>query len=72
VPGKRGGSAALLKSGCDRHRRDDTARVRWLPGALDSLAEYGTPNVARYGGTIISPVEANPTLSGACGTHHGP
>ena len=34
-------------------------------------AQYGTPDVARYGGTIISPVEANPTLSPACGTHGG-
>jgi hypothetical protein len=34
-------------------------------------AQYGTPDVARYGGTLISPVEGNPTLSRACDTHGG-
>jgi hypothetical protein len=29
-------------------------------------AEYGTPDVARYGGTIISPVQPNPEFTGAC------
>ncbi len=29
-------------------------------------AQYGTPNVARYGGTIISPPQSNPTLSRSC------
>jgi hypothetical protein len=29
-------------------------------------AEYGTPDVARYGGTSISPVMANPELAGRC------
>ena len=29
-------------------------------------AQYGTPDVARYGGTIISPVLSNPQTSGAC------
>jgi hypothetical protein len=30
-------------------------------------AEYGAPNVARYGGTIISPVTTNPAMQGHCG-----
>jgi hypothetical protein len=25
-------------------------------------AEYGTPDLARFGGTVISPVQANPAL----------
>jgi hypothetical protein len=29
-------------------------------------AEYGTPDVARYGGTVISPVMTNPEFSGRC------
>jgi hypothetical protein len=29
-------------------------------------AEYGTANFARYGGTVISPVRANPEVSGKC------
>ena len=29
-------------------------------------AQYGTPNVARYGGTIISPVQPNPEFSSRC------
>ncbi|MGH3194608.1 MAG: hypothetical protein ACRDNT_01475 [Streptosporangiaceae bacterium] len=29
-------------------------------------AQYGTPNVARYGGTIISPVEPNPQFAAQC------
>ena len=29
-------------------------------------AQYGTPNVARYGGTIISPVQPNPQFSSRC------
>ncbi len=32
-------------------------------------AEYGTPDVARYGGTIISPVLSNPQFSGPCARH---
>jgi hypothetical protein len=32
-------------------------------------AEYGTPDVARYAGTIISPVMANPQFSGKCSVH---
>ena len=34
--------------------------------AFGKDAEYGTPDVARYGGTIISPVLPNPEFSGAC------
>ena len=30
-------------------------------------AQYGTPNVARYGGTIISQPTKNPEFSGSCG-----
>ncbi|HEX6796731.1 MAG TPA: hypothetical protein VF116_03335 [Ktedonobacterales bacterium] len=30
-------------------------------------AQYGTPDVARYGGTLTSPVMANPQFSGGCG-----
>lgn len=30
-------------------------------------AQYGAPNTARYGGTIISAVQANPQLSAKCG-----
>jgi hypothetical protein len=29
-------------------------------------AQYGAPNVARYAGTIISPVTANPALATNC------
>ena len=32
-------------------------------------AQYGTPNIARYGGTIISPVLSNPQISGRCAQH---
>jgi len=31
-------------------------------------AQYGTPDVARYGGTIISQPMANPQLSTRCGS----
>ena len=31
--------------------------------------QYGTPNIARYGGTIISPVLTNPQISGRCAQH---
>jgi hypothetical protein len=35
-------------------------------------AEYGTPDLARYGGTSTSPPIANPQFSGACAGHgHG-
>jgi len=30
-------------------------------------AEYGTPDVARFGGTLTSPVTPNPALSKTCG-----
>lgn len=33
---------------------------------LGGVAEYGTPNIARYGGTVISAVKANPQLAGRC------
>ena len=29
-------------------------------------AQYGTPDIARYGGTIISAPQRNPEFSGAC------
>jgi len=29
-------------------------------------AQYGAPNLARYGGTLISPVQANPQFSDGC------
>jgi hypothetical protein len=29
-------------------------------------AQYGTPNVARYGGTIISAVQKNPEFADGC------
>jgi hypothetical protein len=34
--------------------------------AFGKDAEYGAPDVARYGGTIISSATANPEFSGAC------
>jgi hypothetical protein len=41
-----------------------------LPGvttqAFGGDAEYGTPDLARFGGTSISPVLANPAVSGRC------
>lgn len=41
-----------------------------IPGAtvntLGGVAEYGTPNTARYAGTVISPVVVNPQLSTRC------
>jgi hypothetical protein len=44
-----------------------------IPGktaqAFGGDAQYGTPNIARYGGTIISPVLTNPQISGACARH---
>jgi len=39
------------------------------PGTIVDLgkdAQYGTPNVARYGGTIISAVQPNPQFTGRC------
>jgi hypothetical protein len=43
-----------------------------IPGfttnSLGGDAEYGSPNVARYAGTIISPVMTNPAMQGHCGT----
>jgi hypothetical protein len=33
---------------------------------LGGVAQYGTPNIARYGGTVISAVRANPQLGGKC------
>jgi hypothetical protein len=41
-----------------------------LPNTYENFGgdtQYGTPDVARYGGTIISPVEPNPEFRGACG-----
>jgi hypothetical protein len=29
-------------------------------------AQYGTPNVARFAGTIISAVQPNPQFTGSC------
>jgi hypothetical protein len=29
-------------------------------------AQYGTPNLARFGGTIISAVQPNPQFTGSC------
>ena len=44
-----------------------------IPGktaqAFGGDAQYGTPNIARYGGTIISPVLTNPQISGSCARH---
>jgi hypothetical protein len=40
-----------------------------LPNTIENLggdAQYGTPDVARYGGTIISAVQKNPEFSGGC------
>jgi hypothetical protein len=41
-----------------------------LPGvtrqAFGRDAEYGTPDVARYGGTIISSPMPNPEFTGRC------
>lgn len=41
-----------------------------LPGvttrAFGKDAEYGTPDIARYGGTIASSVRANPEFTGGC------
>jgi hypothetical protein len=34
-------------------------------------AEYGTPDVARYGGTVISAPMANPEFSGSCPSYTG-
>jgi hypothetical protein len=31
-------------------------------------AQYGTPDVARYGGTIISAPQPNPEFAGPCKT----
>ena len=42
-----------------------------IPGqtrtAFGGDAQYGTPDTARYGGTIISPVLSNPQTNGRCG-----
>ena len=40
-----------------------------LPNTINDFgkdAQYGTPDVARYGGTIISAVQPNPEFSGGC------
>jgi hypothetical protein len=40
-----------------------------LPNTLENFgkdAEYGTPALNYYGGTSISPVQANPEFSGRC------
>jgi hypothetical protein len=40
-----------------------------LPNTLENFgkdAEYGTPDLTYYGGTSISPVQANPEFSGRC------
>ena len=40
-----------------------------LPNTINDFgkdAQYGTPDVARYGGTIISTVQPNPEFSGGC------
>jgi hypothetical protein len=41
-----------------------------IPGkttsALGGDAQYGSPDVARYGGTVISPVEVNPATAYSC------
>jgi hypothetical protein len=40
-----------------------------IPGTTMTFgkdAQYGTPDVARYAGTIISPVMTNPQFSGVC------
>ena len=40
-----------------------------LPNTIENFggdAQYGTPNIARYGGTIISAVQKNPQFSGRC------
>ena len=42
-----------------------------LPNTTNNLgedAQYGTPDVARYGGTIISAVQPNPEFAGGCRT----
>jgi hypothetical protein len=40
-----------------------------LPFTTNSFggtAEYGTPNLARFGGTLTSPVQPNPALGRGC------
>ena len=40
-----------------------------LPNTVQDFgkdAQYGTPDVARYGGTNISPVQPNPEFAGRC------
>ena len=40
-----------------------------LPNTINDFgkdAQYGTPDVARYGGTIISAVQPNPEFAGRC------
>ena len=39
--------------------RPDEQDVRWD-------AQYGTPDIARYGGTLTSPVLANPQTRRSC------
>lgn len=34
---------------------------------LGRTAQYGSPDLARFAGTVISPVESNPQLAGGCG-----
>jgi hypothetical protein len=47
-----------------------------IPGVttngLGGDGEYGTPDVARYGGTIISTVQSNPEFAPNCGAGRGP
>jgi len=38
--------------------------------SFGGTAEYGTPNLARFGGTLTSPVQANPALGGGCRNIH--
>jgi hypothetical protein len=46
-----------------------------IPGQTKSTfggdAQYGTPNIARYGGTLTSPVLRNPQISGRCAGSRG-
>ena len=39
---------------------------------LGKASQYGEPNLARYGGTTISPVRANPELGKGCPALHQP
>jgi hypothetical protein len=40
--------------------------------AFGGDAEYGTPDVSRYGGTLISPPMANPEFTGSCPSYTNP